>query len=228
MLLDFFFPKKCLGCGRWGSYFCQTCLKTVNPFEEFICPGCRRPSILGKTHLACQKKCPLIGLTCLFPYQGPVKKAIKKLKYGLVTDLAEELITKLLNRNLVKNQGLILPKGKRITLIPVPLHPRKQRQRGFNQAALLGKLVTEKIGWDFNSELLIRRRYTKPQVKLKGQKRRQNIKGAFEVNQEVKLKKSVFLIIFDDVWTTGSTLKECASALKKAGFRQLWGLTLAR
>jgi len=186
--------------------------------------------MFGKTHLQCQKQSSLDGLISFTPYRGMVKEAIKKLKYRFVTDLAEELITVILDRISAEKQGLYLKKLKQATLIPVPLHPRKKRQRGFNQAELLGKIIAEKMDWGFNDWFLVRQRHTKSQSKLKGQQRRENVKGVFKVNQEGSQTFSgiSYVILFDDVWTTGSTLRECGQVLKEVKVKKVWGLTLAR
>ena len=240
-LLDFLFPRRCLGCGRWGRYFCEDCLKTIKPFKKQICPVCGKPAISGKTHALCQTKYSLDGLISIFPYEGAIKEAITKLKYKFVTDLAEELVAlivqiikesdskrfNLLKRMIKRNRA---DEGDESVLVPVPLHPRRERWRGFNQAEFLGRMLAEKSNWQVQTDILVRRRYTKPQVKLKGKKRKKNVKGAFEISPKVShfsFLASNFLI-FDDVWTTGSTLKECGNVLKRAKVKKVWGLTLAR
>lgn len=224
MLLDFLFPRRCLGCGKWGRYFCENCLIRIEPIRKQICPVCEKLAISGKTHARCQTRYSLDGLTSVFPYRGAIKEAITKLKYKFVTDLAEDLI------NTVPNSLFTIRYSSTSTLIPVPLHPRRQRWRGFNQAELLGRMLAVRFNWSVRSDILVRHRNTQPQIKLKGKKRTQNIKGAFKISPEsrsVKLKLSNVLL-FDDVWTTGSTLKECGRVLKKGGAQWVWGITLAR
>ena len=220
MLLDLFFPKRCLGCDTWGSYFCPQCLKKIRPFKNQICPVCQKLSFFGKTHPGCQTKFSLDGLVSIFPYKKEIKRAIIKLKYKLVTDLARELIE-------ISSSNLHFPLKGKLTIVPIPLHPRRERERGFNQAALLGELLAKKQGWKTENKLLKRVVHTPPQVSLKGKQREVNIKGVFELNQELG-QKNLNLVIFDDVWTTGSTLKESGRILKKVGFKKIWGLTLAR
>ncbi|KPJ70345.1 hypothetical protein AMJ51_02210 [Microgenomates bacterium DG_75] len=224
MLLDFLFPRRCLGCGQWGQYFCEKCINTLKQIEKQICPVCKKPAIGGKTHPRCQTKYSLDGLTSIFIYEGIIKEAIGKLKYKFITDLAEELIDLALPN--IKSSTIY---HKSAILIPVPLHPRRQRWRGFNQAELLGKMLADKFGWQVQTDILRRHKHTKPQIKLKGRERRKNIRGAFEINPNPKFKIiNLKFIIFDDVWTTGSTLRECGQVLKRAGAKGVWGLTLAR
>jgi len=220
MLLDFLFPRRCLGCRQWGKYFCQKCLRNIKLIERQICPVCGRPAIEGKTHPRCQAKYSLNGLISIFAYQGLIKEAIGKLKYKFITDLAEELIG-------LTSKHMSFPKS--FILIPVPLHPRRQRWRSFNQAELLGRILAEKFNWQVRADILVRYKHTKPQVDLKGKERRKNIRGAFKINPNSKflIRNSKF-ILFDDIWTTGSTLRECGQVLKRAGVREVRGLTLAR
>ncbi len=207
MLLDFLFPKKCLGCGKKGAYFCASCIKKIHPLEPRIYP----------------KKGPLDGLFCLFPYHGIIRKAILKLKYNFVSDLAEEFID--LTLRLIKLP--LFDKSNCLTLVPIPLHWYRKNWRGFSQTEILGKRLAEKFKLDFYPELLLRVRSTRPQVKLKGKQRKVNVRGAFGINPQSKAIKAQCLL-FDDVWTTGATMKECARVLKKAGVKKVFGLTLAR
>jgi ComF family protein len=217
MLFDFLFPRRCLGCGQWGNYFCQECVKKIKLVENQVCPVCRKPAVRGRTHPRCQTRYSLDGLVSVFAYEGIIKKAIGKLKYKFITDLAEELI------ELVPKQKFQL-----VIFVPVPLHPRRQRWRGFNQAELLGRMLAEKSGWGVKTDVLERHKHTKPQVDLKGKERKKNIRGAFRLKPKAKVKKQVKLLLFDDVWTTGSTMKECGQVLKRGGAKEVWGLTLAR
>jgi len=227
---DLIFPKKCIGCGETGGYFCPDCLNFVSLEPERICPACLKPSIGGFSHPRCRTPHGLDGLTAVFAYKGVIKKAIQKLKYKFISDLAEDLIELFLSscgedkvfRNLCR-QG-------RVILIPVPLHPSRKRWRGFNQAELLGKMIAANLGIKFLPDALKRVKKTKPQVGLDKEKRKENIRGAFELNpnhQSLIINHSL-LIIFDDVWTSGETLKEAAKVLKRNKAEKVWGLTLAR
>lgn len=116
-------------------------------------------------------------------------------------------------------------RGAGWAIVPVPLHPKRQKWRGFNQSAVIGQILSKKIGLDYQ-EALKRTRYTKPQVELSGKDRRQNIRNAFSLTKSYILSPNVLLL--DDVWTTGSTLKECAYVLKRGGAKKVWAITLAR
>ena len=171
---------------------------------------------------SCIKKVPPGGWTNLgeikvysiWRYRGVIRKAIIALKYKFVTEIVDELIS-------------YVPRLPFIScLVPIPSHWYKQNLRGFNQAELLGKKLASKIGWKHISDLLVKKRSTSPQVGLEGESRRQNLKGVFSLNPNYKILGSV--ILFDDVLTTGSTLKEAAKVLKDAGVKKVWCLTIAR
>ena len=228
--LDFLFPRRCLGCGQWGQYFCSQCLNLVLLGPQRICPLCGKPAIGGLTPPSCSRPWSLDGLTSIFSYQGLMKKAIKKLKYNFASDLAEDLVEFFLSFCGEDKFFSHFCQERNVYFLPVPLHPKRKRWRGFNQAELLGKMIANNLDLPFSPDLLRRKRNTKPQTRLKKKERRKNIKGAFEINPKMShfpLLTSKF-IIFDDVWTTGSTLRECGQVLKRAGAREVWGLTIAR
>lgn len=233
--LDFFFPRRCLSCGEGGNYFCQECVKTIKLIEKQICPVCEKPAINGATHPCCQSEYSLDGLISIFPYEGIIKTAISKLKYKFITDLARELVSSIIRTIELDKNGQfnylnrLIGMGEEIILVPVPLHWRRKNWRGFNQAELLGRVLAQNFGWQFEENLLVRSRYTKPQIKLKSEQRKENIRGAFKINSNSKIiNHKSNIIIFDDVWTTGSTIKEAGVVLKMAGAEIVWGLTIAR
>ncbi|MFZ5365855.1 MAG: ComF family protein [Patescibacteria group bacterium] len=228
-VLDFFFPKKCLGCGKTGGYFCPECLNFVSLDPQRICPVCERLSIGGRTHPGCQTQTTLDGLTSIFSYKGIIKKGISKLKYHFVSDLASDLVEIFLGLCGEDKTFSDFCLEKHPCLVPIPLHPRREKWRGFNQSALLGKMIAKNLNLDFAPDLIKRIKNTKPQIKLKEKERKENIKGAFRVSptSHFALLTSP-LILFDDVWTSGATLKEAGEVLKRAGAKKVWGLTLAR
>lgn len=234
-ILDWFFPRRCLGCRKAGFYFCPDCREKLVPVRYQTCPVCGRAAIGGFTHFFCRGRRPLWldGSVSVFPYGGMIKAAIGKLKYHFVTDLSGEL-AELIKEIIVKdpfNQfGAIKWFGRdiKVVLIPIPLHPRRYRWRGFNQSELLGKQLAAYFGWKIETRSLIRRKPTKPQAELKSKEREKNIAGAFDVNTRFFPPISSGILLFDDVWTTGSTMNEACQTLKKAGFKRVWGLTVAR
>lgn len=223
-ILDLIFPKTCLGCGKEGKYLCDKCLDGLKLLKP-ACPYCEKASIDGFTHTKCAKVYGLDGLTSIWDYEGAVKKAILAFKYKYATEVGKELascfITSLLGiKNLVPSD---------YCLVPVPIHWYRENVRGFNQSEEIGKQVAQSLGWEFNSDLLIKKKSTNAQAQLSVEERKQNLKGVFSLNPNYTLNaKPCTLILFDDVFTTGSTLKEAAKVLKRAGVAKVWGLTIAR
>lgn len=223
-LWDFIFPKRCIGCGGFGSYFCSSCFRKIRFVQNHICPVCERASIYGSTHPGCLSKYCLDGLSSVTYYDGLMKLAIRKFKYRpYLSHLGEVLGLLLANVS-----HFSLPKGEWL-VTSVPLHTHKEKERGFNQAEILGEIVAKKLGFSFKNDLLIRVKETKVQAKLSEKERKENIIKVFNVNtvkKQIIVRKSI--VVVDDVWTTGATLRACANILKRGGAKQVWGLTLAR
>lgn len=197
-LLDLIFPKTCLECGQEGRYICDSCLAKV---------------VKGRVGREA---------TSIFKYQGVIRKAIIALKYKYSLEIAKEL-AEACTKELVSGYIPTNP-----VLVPIPMHWRRENVRGFNQSFEVGKLVARNMKWKFEPDLLIKKRSTNPQVGLRGQVRRSNLLGTFGVSPNVSTLRRSHIILFDDVYTTGSTLKEARNELKKAGMGKIWGLTIAR
>ncbi|MGB9911514.1 MAG: ComF family protein [Microgenomates group bacterium] len=228
MINNFLFPRRCLGCGEEGSYFCSSCLNLIPVKSQQICPVCQKLSFGGKTHPWCVSEWGMNGLTSGFYYQGIIKKAIKKIKYRLVRDLSEELINLFLTIIGEEKEFRHFCLENQVILVPIPLHFSRLRWRGFNQAEVLGRLVAKNLGTDFLPDLLIRIKKTKPQADLDKKEREKNLRNAFVLNKKWQKEiKGKGIILFDDIWTTGATLKEATKTLKRNGARKVWGLTLA-
>lgn len=190
------------------------------------CPVCGGGSIDGRTHPRCRRRYSLEGLTSVFEFKGIIAGAISKLKYRFVSDVANDLIEGFLSfLGEAKVFSNFVLKEKPV-LAPMPLFKRRKKWRGFNQAELLGKLVARNLGIEYTDSLISRIRDTKPQAMLKKKKRLENVRGAFRFQRSREIPKK--LIIFDDVWTSGATMRECGKVLKRGGAQQVWGLTIAR
>lgn len=170
------------------------------------------------------------GLWFLGAYEGVLRSALKKIKYKHIQDLAEVLVDAVLEYWTRYGSYLVdmvrKGRGKNWAVTVVPLHWTRKNYRGFNQAALLGQTLANKTSLQY-CKYLRRVRMTRSQVGLDFEERKANIKGAFSlvINDEPILDN---IILVDDVWTTGSTLKECCFVLKKAGAKKVWALTLAK
>ncbi len=219
-LLDILFPISCLECGKAGKYLCSDCLSKV-PKARLFCLECHKSSIDGATHSKCRKKRSVDFAYSPWDYGGVVRKAILKLKYNFAYKIAEELAEKFVGE--IKKLP-ILPKDS--VLVPVPLYRSRKNWRGFNQAEEMGKIIAEKMGWKYESDVLVRNKKTTPQTELKGKERSTNLLGAFACDTKYVIHNTSY-ILFDDVLTTGSTLKECCKVLKCKGIKTVWGLTIA-
>ncbi len=218
--LDFIFPKTCVSCGRIGAYICKSCFSKIEFVENPVCPECQRQAIGGKTHSGCQKRYGLDGLIVATKYKGPVKAAIQKIKYRFAWDLHKILL------DLIADSLWRFDFPKDVILLAIPLHARRENWRGFNQAEILAKDLARRFGEKYQSRLLIRTADTKTQVGLSREKRKANIRGAFNLSQNSKVKGQNFILV-DDVFTTGATMKEAAKVLKHAGAKSVWALAVA-
>lgn len=224
-LLDLIFPKNCLECKATGSYVCERCISKVR-FPKPICPKCGKPSIDGFTHIKCKTKYGLDGLVSIWNYEGVIQKAIIALKYKYSTEVGRELSKICINTLKSQITNYLLPTTS--ILVPIPMHWYRENSRGFNQSLKLGRSVARAIEWKFAPELLVRKRLTTPQAKLKGKERSDNIKGVFSLSPNIVISQYLNIVLFDDVYTTGSTLKEAAKVLKRKGAKSVWGLTVTR
>lgn len=227
-ILEILFPAKCLGCGQEGLWLCRTCSDRLIPKSEHCCPVCEKAlTPAGNTCFACKKKTSLDALFGVFPYEsGLLKRAVHSYKYRFVSELHLPLGNFLTTA--LQASALPLPD----LLLPVPLHPRRLRWRGFNQALLLATGLSENLAPGFTlplcSEALQREKYTPPQMEIPDkQRRRTNVQDAFVVTRPEIIKGRNILLV-DDVATTGSTLCECAKVLKKSGAAQVWAIVIAR
>ena len=212
-LLDIFFPKFCFSCKKEGSYLCKDCKATLE-ISEIQCPKCQS----GK----------LNGLYFALPYKSPlIKELIKKFKYE---PFAKEISNTLVS--LILDHFLLIEKNPQkdfadFLIIPVPLYKLREKWRGFNQAAEIGKRLSQRLNIPLQENILIKIKKTAPQVNLDKKEREENIKGVFLIKNREFLKERKILLV-DDVYTTGSTMEECAKVLKKACAKEIWGVVVAR
>ncbi|MFA0783398.1 MAG: hypothetical protein YYHSYBAR_001789 [Candidatus Fervidibacter sacchari] len=164
-------------------------------------------------------------------YDGVGRETVHAFKFNRKPRLAQpmgELMAEVAVRVFEGDGGLLpLPWHRPDVIAPVPLHPKTQRQRGYNQAALLAEVVGQAIGVPVEPNLLLQIRPMKPQATLGEKERWENVKGAFGVANPESVRGRIVLVV-DDVMTTGSTLNEVAKVLKKAGARFVYCLTFAR
>jgi len=156
-------------------------------------------------------------------YQGILKDIILLFKYRKFSILGKEL-ARLAHNNLREKRELF--SGLEI-VIPVPLHSKKKKQRGFNQAETIAREIAKLLNIDYVKDALVKKKNTPPQTSLIAEERRRNLKGAFDLKKREKIKGKTVLLV-DDVYTTGSTLRECSRVLIQGGAQEVRALTLAQ
>jgi ComF family protein len=202
---------------------CPSCENDIQWLVPPFCPRCGRPFPKGSTSHLCsdclQEKTSFAWGRAAAIYQGVLAGAIQQFKYHGDVNLAGPL-SRLWSKINIQDFPVE-------AIIPVPLHPTRLRERGFNQALLLGKALAKIHKITVLTRALRRTRNTIPQVQLDHSERERNVRGAFTVrNQQEIIDKCLLLV--DDVFTTGATVNECARILKKSGAKQVFVLTLAR
>ncbi len=243
--LDLLFPIECQGCSQENVWLCKSCFRELKFNQTQTCPVCKTKNDFGQTCAKCQDKFHLNGIWVAGDYNDKlIQKLIKTFKYRFSKDLSQALglFLSLFLRNLInisrvslgddirsrlakiQESPQILLNLKNVLVIPVPLHKRRLRWRGFNQAEKLALVLTDNLNLKLNKELT-RTKHKKAQAKLSKLDREKNVVDCFAwIGQNLN---NCDIILIDDVTTTGSTLNECAHALKQASAREVWGLVIA-
>jgi ComF family protein len=225
-ILDVIFPPVCARCRKIGTLLCDDCLSQLVPVAEPVCSRCGRQlerQSAESASAACNacRDTPLLLDQMRAPllYVEPASSIIHRLKYEGYFALAEPL-------------GLLMAARWPCWMtppdlvIPIPLHQKRQRQRGYNQSALLARPLANAKKLDYNSFALRRIRHTKPQVGLGPEDRAINVKDAFVADPASVAGRNILLI--DDVLTTGATMRSAAETLLSAGAASVSAYCLAR
>ena len=224
-LLDLLFPRRCVGCSVWGTLLCGQCRATLKAPAR-ICPLCEYSSIDGMTHPGCRRPMGMDGLIAAVTYQRIARALVHAMKYRWVTILAP-IVAFEIGRVLRLHPRWHQWATEQPMLIPIPLHAKRERSRGFNQSTVMAYELGRHLRLPVITNILIRVKPTLPQVARDGKERRTAMRGAFRVLDPGRCSgKTVFLL--DDVWTTGTTMREAASTLKRSGASAVFGLVFAR
>ncbi len=204
-LWDWLFPPHCVACDARGAWLCAACLDQI---KQSSAPVQRRQDEIA----------PLKGVRSVASLEGPLRKAVHEFKYEGVRALASSLGEVLHWRWDVESCPAEV-------IVPVPLHPSRLRQRGYNQSALLSRELSRRTGLPVEEAVLARISPTRPQVGLSADERADNVRNAFLcVDPSLR---GVKVLLVDDVWTTGATMRACGQALLAGGVQSVWGLTVA-
>lgn len=228
--LDLFLPPACLLCGRRLpereaiTPFCPACNGSIAPLPAAHCRCCKHPfPNASSCHLCpgCLKRPPAFSsVYAVGDYSGALKEAIHKMKYRQKLALARPLGELLAQRLTIEMSGFVPD-----ALLPVPIHRKRLRQRGYNQALEIARPIARALGVPVEARLLQRTRPTLAQQGLSAQDRRSNLHQAFRVNKTVAGAR--FLLV-DDVMTTGETARACSRALVLNGAREVRVAVVAR
>jgi competence protein ComFC len=237
IILDTLFPIRCLHCGDGDIWICSRCFGKIKMLSAQVCPYCEKINIPGGAVCPrCKEKflgknipVPLDKMVVATKYkESDISRLIHFFKYRFISDLSEAL-GKLMVKSLIEN-NLPLPD----LIIPVPLHKRRLRWRGFNQAELLANYISANLAPGLEipvaNDIISRKKYTVPQMKIRNySKRKKNLQNVFVIDKD---KKNIIadkkILLVDDVATTGSTLFECGRSLKANGANKIYASVIAR
>ncbi len=211
--IDLIFPRKCIGCGSLGGYICEQC--AIGAFEEKQL----RFEYIGK------RQGVDVGIS-LVTYKGLFKQIVTTAKYGnyqqVFNDLCSVMLTQGVLAKLRRHIGDLSTTG----VFPVPMHIKKERLRGFNQADIIGAHISKGLSCMLCDHYVRKIKETVPQASLHAKERQTNIRGVFKVDGQYKIPDTALVV--DDVWTTGATVHEVAGMLKRGGAHRVIAFTLAR
>lgn len=208
VIIDWLFPKKCLGCDKGERYLCSLCEK-------------------GLTTGGIGKRKGFEGIISIYKYNGMIRKVIERIKYEFVEDAGKELGELMVKKLLIDYPNVVKywKKGKYI-LMPIPLYWQRKNWRGFNQSETLAKTIAAMLDLGYRDDLLIRNKNSVNQAKIKNKSEREkNVEGVFVVKKTAKIPRKIVLV--DDVITSGATIGSALSSLGKSRKGLDWALSLA-
>lgn len=232
VILDLAYPNACVACGAPIAGFvalplCAECTVKAEFSGDMMCPRCgagirRDPEDVKKCPKCYDLQLNFRRAVSLAPYEKPLGEVVKALKFRgyrhFARPLAEYLAEVLRRRDFAQEIDII---------VPVPIHWRRKFSRGFNQSELIARYLGTLLDIPVDRRSLRRTRNTKPQTKLSGAERLQNLKGAFKVRRPRAVEGKRILLL-DDVMTTGGTMTECARELRRAGAKDIYAAVVAR
>lgn len=224
LILGIIYPKTCCFCGKVSEKeLCKTCAEKVIYIEEPRCKRCGKPVRYAEQEYCydCQKNTHAYEQgRSLWLHKMPVSLSIYQFKYKNRRIYGEFYAKEMarLYGNLIQLWGVEV-------IVPIPLHRKKRKLRGYNQAEIIARQLGEIMGITVDCGSVVRNRYTRPQKELNDKERKKNLKQAFSVTDKWRDYKRVLLI--DDIYTTGSTIDTVAEELKKNGVQKVWFLTIS-
>jgi len=196
---------------------CTECAEHIEIYQQPFCLGCDLPLAESSCRTCGDASFPLYALG---DYCPPLRDIILQFKFHGITSPAD-----LVAGWLIDTMGKKLSAQELDTIVPVPLHPARENRRGYNQAALFARSLSQRLELPMNERLVERVSRRRPQARLKHAQRQTNVRGAFEVIAEIASDDRLLLV--DDVSTSGATLREVAKALRERGFNPVAAATMA-
>lgn len=223
-ILDYIYPPRCPVCdGISAAGICESCRKRIVPVTESYCMRCGKPLEEEQEEYCrdCRKrKHYFVQGRALFSYQGPMRQSLYRLKYANRREYAG-----VYGREAAGVLGRWIFQSRITKIVPIPLHPSRRRERGYNQAALIAREIGRVLDLPVDEKLLYRIKKTAPQKVLTGQERKENLAGAFEVRGEIRRGEHILLV--DDIYTTGHTADAAALCLRRKASCAVYVLSIA-
>jgi len=220
-VFDWIYPPLCIGCGKIGFELCERCRSEIKLMDmKGLCKICGKKIHDEILCFQCQQEKPHFDeMRSWGIYSGLLKEIIQSLKYERRIRIINSLVQPLRKFFNSWNPEINI-------IVPVALGDQRQKSRGYNQSALLARLIAQILDTRFSTSTLKRTRETQSQVGLNAVERKKNVADAFSAEKNICKDKKILLV--DDITTTGSTMNECARALKTSGVQFVYSFTLAR
>ena len=203
------FPTVCGICGKIAKEpLCVKCQKKIEAIDE------TKIMNIPNKHFSKQ--------AFIFKYNGIIREKLINYKFYEQSYLNETFVD-----IIIKNKKICRFMKNYDIIIPVPIHRKRYKERGYNQTELIAVKIAKKLGISFEKNVLIKEINNKPQSELTKKEREQNIKNVYRVQNEQKIKNKAILVI-DDIYTTGNTLNECSKMLKQEGASEIAVFTIAK
>ena len=222
--MELLYPKTCCFCGKISvQEICDSCKEKVSYIKEPRCKKCGKPIRYEEQEYChdCQKQSfHYMQGRSLWIHKGAVPWSIYQFKYH-----NRRIYGKFYAKELYRVYGESIDEWGIDLIVPVPLHWRRRRKRGYNQAEIVARYLGELTGIPVDKHLVIRKKYTEPQKTLNNKERVKNLKHVFDVRKMTVREKNILLI--DDIYTTGSTIDAISKVLLEKGHNKVWFLTIS-
>jgi competence protein ComFC len=219
-MVDWIYPPSCYGCNQAGDLLCSDCSQSIQYLQNGLCSRCGYPRMNRRICAGCSNHSPYYTqIRSVAAYTGCIKEGVHQLKYqnnlGLGIHFANYIY------QLIKQQNWQID-----LVIPVPLSPNRRKERGYNQTTMIAFPLSLQLGCKMDDKLIKRVKETQTQIELDAHQRQINLQNAFQARSTRGTGKNILVV--DDVITTGATINDCARALKSAGAKEVYAVSIGR